>query len=359
MNFDFISDDKLKQILIRDYNELTSCTDCKAYKSVLILTGSIVEAILVDYLSVYMEGKKSTQDLLKLDLFSLIKLGIDNELISEQTEGLSTVVRYYRNLIHPGKEKRTGQKFDKNTAAVAVNLLNIIVEDIEESYKKTYIYSATDIINKLSQDSVSQDIFKSLLEKVHDHEKVNLYNELIQLHISGPTQYQDLPEPKKYIMVLREYIKREAIENQLNKLIYLIETSDQLDVMECYYLLYEDIEILKVKEVNKILQYVIYVIKTNILDTDKIKHWCVEMIFSSLTICLKYDLLKEDYCELISDIVYHGAHGNDEYLFAYNEMEKSWTTEEESLISDYLNKHADSAFATYFFSHYDKKYSTT
>lgn len=50
MNFDFISDDNFRNILQRDFEELNKCIEIKASKSVLILSGSIIEAILTDYL---------------------------------------------------------------------------------------------------------------------------------------------------------------------------------------------------------------------------------------------------------------------------------------------------------------------
>jgi len=49
-NFDFISDNRLRIILERDYTELNRCFESGCYKSVLILSGSLIEAIIMEFL---------------------------------------------------------------------------------------------------------------------------------------------------------------------------------------------------------------------------------------------------------------------------------------------------------------------
>jgi len=48
-NFDFVSDEKFRFSLEKDYQELTLSLQNGAWKAAYILAGSIVEAILIDY----------------------------------------------------------------------------------------------------------------------------------------------------------------------------------------------------------------------------------------------------------------------------------------------------------------------
>ena len=50
LNFDFVSDEKFRFSLERDYQELVASLQNGAWKAAYILAGSIIEAILIDYL---------------------------------------------------------------------------------------------------------------------------------------------------------------------------------------------------------------------------------------------------------------------------------------------------------------------
>jgi hypothetical protein len=50
VSFDFITDEAFRTSLESDYQELKSCMTTKAWKAVHVLSGSIVEAVLTDYL---------------------------------------------------------------------------------------------------------------------------------------------------------------------------------------------------------------------------------------------------------------------------------------------------------------------
>src|SRR5207302_4906011 len=63
--FDFVSSDTLRQSLEADYNELHRCFDVEAWKAVHVLAGSIVEALLIDYL---VSINYTAADPLKMDL---------------------------------------------------------------------------------------------------------------------------------------------------------------------------------------------------------------------------------------------------------------------------------------------------
>lgn len=198
MKFDFITDLDFRNILERDYEELNKCIESKSSKSVLILAGSIIEALLTDYFISFPVNDLKKQKVLKMDLYNLIELSVEQKLISKSTKDLSSVIKNYRNLIHPGREIRTSENFDFDTAVVAKSLLNIIVKEIRENYLNHLGYSANDLFNKLQYDELSQPIFEKLLNKVHKIEKSNLFNMLLDNELDLSSHYR-IQNPKKYI----------------------------------------------------------------------------------------------------------------------------------------------------------------
>lgn len=69
IDFDFITDEKLRAALRADYREMTACVANEAWKAVYVLAGSLVEAILVDYLQT---SGHNSPDPLKMTLGELI-----------------------------------------------------------------------------------------------------------------------------------------------------------------------------------------------------------------------------------------------------------------------------------------------
>jgi len=195
------------------------------------LSGSIIEAILTDYFINFPPDNYTKKKILELDLYKLIELAKDIKLISQSTKDLSTVIKNYRNLIHPGREVRKNETFDFNTAVVAKSLLNIIVKEIRENYLNNIGYSASDLIAKLQNDALSQTIFEKLLIKIHKSEKSNLYTILVENELENSEFAHKIENPKKYINILKSQIDREIIERQLKKLIHKIETGERWEVI--------------------------------------------------------------------------------------------------------------------------------
>ena len=195
------------------------------------MSGSIIEAILTDYFINFPPDNYTKKKILELDLYKLIELAKDIKLISQSTKDLSTVIKNYRNLIHPGREVRKNETFDFNTAVVAKSLLNIIVKEIRENYLNNIGYSASDLIAKLQNDALSQTIFEKLLIKIHKSEKSNLYTILVENELENSEFAHKIENPKKYINILKSQIDREIIERQLKKLIHKIETGERWEVI--------------------------------------------------------------------------------------------------------------------------------
>lgn len=172
--FSFIFDDEFREIFIADYIEMNSCAEAKAWKSVMIMSGSIIEALLIDSLvnSNIKEYPKSK--LLKIDLNKAITLCSENGILSDKAKNLSDVVRNYRNLIHPGKVIRMQENPSEQDATIAKSLVDIILRELSAAKEKTYGYTAEQILMKVVNDSSSMPIWSSLLKKVNDIEKERL-----------------------------------------------------------------------------------------------------------------------------------------------------------------------------------------
>jgi len=137
-NFPFIIDNELRKILERDYSEIQRAFIAQCWKSVIILCGSAIEAILLDLLLQDDEKAKSSQkapegkNLIKWSLNNLIDVAIDLELVTEGIAKLSHSVREYRNIIHPGNEIRNKIEFEKEESRIAIEVLNILHRDLSK-----------------------------------------------------------------------------------------------------------------------------------------------------------------------------------------------------------------------------------
>lgn len=141
--FSFIKDKKLKEIIERDYSEIVKgfATDC--YKSVIILCGGSLEALLLYRLRENEQAAKKSnkapkeEDIEKWDLNYLIDVATDIKIIENPAiKKLSHSVREYRNLVHPGRELRSRLKVEPEEAKIAFEVLNILIREFKKDYKE-------------------------------------------------------------------------------------------------------------------------------------------------------------------------------------------------------------------------------
>jgi len=304
MNFDFIKDEKFRHVLERDYQELLICSNNKANKSVLLLSGSIVEALLLEYFTTFPVNNIPRETILKKNLYELIDLAETEKLISGSTKDLSTVIRNYRNLIHPGREIRKNQSFDEDTAQVAKSLLNIIAKEIRENYLNQIGYSSAEIINKLENDSVSLPIFVKLLNKLHKIERNKLYGKLVE-YDSVNTDILDnkINQPKQYLGKLKPFIGLETKTSMLKKLVKIVETGEQAEIMNYYNMLHEDLHLLSVEDQEFVLLYVINVFSLTLKEESKLRLYMSQQLFSSLGNHLQSKEVKLEFFKLMAKFV--------------------------------------------------------
>jgi hypothetical protein len=134
--FIFIKDLNLRAIVERDYSEIQKAYISQCWKSVIILSGGAIEAILTDLLISNETSAKSsksapkTTDITRWDLSNLIDVSVELKLVSSGVEKLSHSIREYRNLVHPGNEVRNKLKFDAEEAKIALEVLKIVHRDL-------------------------------------------------------------------------------------------------------------------------------------------------------------------------------------------------------------------------------------
>ena len=135
-HFEFISNPDLRAIIERDYDELQRAYISSCWKSVIILCGGAIEAILTDLLvqneTTAKAAKSAPKDteITRWDLSNLIDVAVELSLVSDGIKKLSHSLREYRNLVHPGNELRTRLRFDAEEARIALEVLNILHRDL-------------------------------------------------------------------------------------------------------------------------------------------------------------------------------------------------------------------------------------
>ncbi len=189
LNFDFVSDEKFRFSLEKDYQELTLSLQNGTWKAAYILAGSIIEAVLIDYLLA--TGYQHT-DPLSMALEDVISVCRDENVLSEKTAYIAYAIRSYKNLIHPGKAVRLSESIEEGSAKVAQALVDIIAKEVSEAKKKQYGYTAEQIVNKIIKDSSTNAVLLYLLRNTSEFEKKRLLLEVI------PQKYIDYLEKTEH-----------------------------------------------------------------------------------------------------------------------------------------------------------------
>lgn len=143
-SFSFIVDGDLRKIIERDYRELKlRVFPAGAWKSSVVLAGSILEAILFDQLAkdpatkqAALLSRKAPKDkagkVKDLDagdwkLFDLIEVATDISLLpADRSKSIDQILRDYRNFVHPKKEIRAKYPCTEAEALLALGALDTV-----------------------------------------------------------------------------------------------------------------------------------------------------------------------------------------------------------------------------------------
>ena len=112
---------KFKFLLERDFNELTFNYLVGNEKSVIVIAGSLIEAVLIYHcekkkikkINYQIQNKAIQKDLYDCDLGDLLNYFEQGKIMSDFLVHLGNISRIHRNFIHPGKEVREFEKLDQ------------------------------------------------------------------------------------------------------------------------------------------------------------------------------------------------------------------------------------------------------
>jgi hypothetical protein len=167
--FDFISDSELRQIVESDFDELELCMAHGASKAAMVLSGSIVESVLCDYLASVSPKDKKT--ILAATLDALIARALEAKVISAETADLSSVIKGYRNLVHPGRlARRAEAEVSTEKAQIAVAVTTMIIKAVAETRTRTMGLTADQLIKKVLTDASAMTIIGHLARQMEPQE---------------------------------------------------------------------------------------------------------------------------------------------------------------------------------------------
>ncbi len=218
-SFDFITDEDFRTSLEKDFKEMNLCVQTGAYKAAVVIAGSIIESVLIDY--VIVETILTREEALRLDFGKVLSLCKDKKIISEKTSDLSSVVKGYRNLIHPGRAIRLNESVNKDTAEVAKALVSIVLADVEKQKKENYGYTAEQIVSKIRNDSNVVAILSLLIKKTNPVELERLMFKYLPEAYTTDFMYDGYADmPAEHIqpaMILCFRLAFDAVDDSIKK----------------------------------------------------------------------------------------------------------------------------------------------
>lgn len=291
MEFEYVSDGLFQEILKRDYIELKKCQQSESYKAVLLLCGSILEALLVDYFTGTLPAGTSKKTILEANLETLLDMAEKEGIINKSERSLASVLKDYRNLIHPGREVRKKEAFDKSTVEIAVLVLDSLLKKLEIKFKEKFPTTAEDIIDNLEEDWSSRSIYGIVITKLSNKEKEKLFDALVDIENDVKSKflnyegkdakpvYKNIEETKSFVNDLKPLISKEAIELRLKSLLKAINSGESLDALCLYNLLHEEVQLLSKDEQELIAIYMMALLMSIIENAEEL---AFEKTFSTI-----------------------------------------------------------------------------
>lgn len=137
LDFSYIGSLKLRAVLQRDYRELLRALNGRCWKAAVVLSGGLIEGLLIDQLlqnsqksTSAVAAPKKNQDIPTWRFVELINVAVEVGLVSRGAEKLSHSVREYRNLVHLHKELKDELVAGEQEARIALNLVSLIDRDL-------------------------------------------------------------------------------------------------------------------------------------------------------------------------------------------------------------------------------------
>jgi hypothetical protein len=130
--FSFVDDGDLRKIIAADLREAEVTLQARAFKASMVLSGSVAEAMLLAAVLRAPGSTVSESTLLGEGLQQLAQRAQALGLVSDQNtiDLVDQWLRDYRNLVHPGRQKRTAQYADENKAAIALRAVQGLAQEL-------------------------------------------------------------------------------------------------------------------------------------------------------------------------------------------------------------------------------------
>lgn len=275
MEFDFIHDRQFKIILERDYEELQNCLRANASKASLLICGSIIEAVLTDYFLENPPQGVSRTNILKSNLNALLGFAENSGLINSKDKHLGVIIKDYRNLIHPGKEVRTGEEFDFETAELAKILLDIILRKLRNAHLEQFGTTSEEVLKKLKNDWDYNSIFGLVVTKLSHNEREKLLEELVQIEELYKTDLmqssfdpdprisaklgalENLEDIKDKVQAIKPLVRDDILEGYLEQLKTSVLTGERARALALYNLFHEELNQLTPEDQELIAIYIL------------------------------------------------------------------------------------------------------
>ncbi len=134
-DFSFVKDTTIRRIVVRDYAEFVTAPT-HSLKARFILAGGIIEGLLLDALMQdpvkaknTTAARKDSRDIEEWGLSVLLDVAVELKLISPSAQSFGHAVREYRNLVHPGLERRSNLSIGDEEVEIAERVLRIVIRD--------------------------------------------------------------------------------------------------------------------------------------------------------------------------------------------------------------------------------------
>lgn len=179
--FSFVTDGKYKKILESDYKEIIKCIENECNKSATTLSGSLIEALLTDYLLDKGFIKIKTQNGMKeikteqAGLADIIHFCHENKLITRRVYFLLEAIRDFRNFIHPTKAIRMEVEVNKEDAILYKSTLDIILNEISKKRQTELGSTAEQLLHFMLSDDHAIDLFDHMVKNVNNEEERKKY----------------------------------------------------------------------------------------------------------------------------------------------------------------------------------------
>lgn len=139
----FIRQKDFRNSILMDISGANQALSNGEWKAATVLGGSAIEALLLWSLQKVPKPKikatassltgvfsTPTPTLEKWNLHQMAGVAKELKIIQEETHKQAELAKNFRNLIHPGRAARTGQRCDRSTALTAVAALEAVIRDL-------------------------------------------------------------------------------------------------------------------------------------------------------------------------------------------------------------------------------------